>query len=46
MTKSLSELRIQIDALDQDLLGMINRRAALAHEVGEIKRIEGKNHEP
>ena len=41
MTKSLSELRIQIDALDQDLLGMINRRAALAHEVGEIKRIEG-----
>jgi chorismate mutase / prephenate dehydratase len=41
MTKSLSELRIQIDALDQDLLALINRRATLAHEVGEIKRNEG-----
>ncbi len=41
MTKSLSDLRIQIDALDQDLLALINRRAALAHEVGEIKRGEG-----
>ncbi len=41
MTKSLSDLRIQIDALDQDLLALINRRAILAHEVGEIKRVEG-----
>ncbi len=41
MTKSLSDLRIQIDALDQDLLALINRRASLAHEVGEIKRGEG-----
>lgn len=41
MTQSLSDLRIQIDALDQDLLALINRRAALAHEVGEIKRVEG-----
>ncbi len=41
MTKSLSQLRTQIDALDQDLLALLNRRAALAHEVGEIKRDEG-----
>lgn len=41
MTKSLSDLRTQIDALDQDLLALINRRATLANEVGEIKRIEG-----
>jgi chorismate mutase / prephenate dehydratase len=41
MTNSLFELRTQIDALDQDLLALINRRATLAHEVGEIKRVEG-----
>ncbi|MCX8521171.1 MAG: chorismate mutase, partial [Rhodoferax sp.] len=39
--QTLSELRIQIDALDQDLLRALNRRAALAHAVGEIKRAEG-----
>jgi chorismate mutase/prephenate dehydratase len=41
MAKTLSELRVQIDALDQDLLALINRRASLAHEVGEIKKAEG-----
>ena len=41
MAKTLPELRTQIDALDQELLAMLNRRAALAHEVGEIKRVEG-----
>jgi chorismate mutase/prephenate dehydratase len=41
MAKTLSELRNQIDALDKDLLGLLNRRAALAGEVGEIKRVEG-----
>jgi len=41
MAKTLPELRIQIDALDQELLALLNRRAALAHEVGEIKKIEG-----
>ena len=34
MTKTLAELRIQIDALDQSLLQLLNERAALAHEVG------------
>ena len=38
---ALSELRIQIDAVDQELLQALNRRAALAHAVGEIKRAEG-----
>jgi chorismate mutase/prephenate dehydratase len=41
MARTLPELRVQIDAVDQDLLKLLNQRAALAHEVGEIKRIEG-----
>ena len=41
MALTLSELRNQIDALDQELLSLLNRRASLAHEVGEIKRVEG-----
>lgn len=41
MASTLPELRVQIDAVDLELLGLLNRRAALAHEVGEIKRVEG-----
>lgn len=41
MAKTLPELRIQIDSLDLELLTLLNRRAALAHEVGEIKQVEG-----
>ena len=41
MAKTLAELRVQIDAVDQELLSLLNRRAGLAHEVGEIKRVEG-----
>ena len=41
MAKTLPELRTQIDALDLELLALLNRRAALAHEVGEIKRVDG-----
>ena len=41
MTKTLSDLRVQIDALDLDLLALLNRRAGLAHEVGELKKGEG-----
>lgn len=41
MTRSLPELRTQIDALDSQLLDLLNRRATLALEVGEIKRAEG-----
>jgi chorismate mutase/prephenate dehydratase len=41
MAKTLPELRVQIDAVDLELLELLNRRAGLAHEVGEIKRVEG-----
>jgi chorismate mutase/prephenate dehydratase len=37
----LLALRTQIDALDRELLTLLNRRAALALEVGEIKKREG-----
>ncbi|MFZ4479981.1 MAG: prephenate dehydratase [Rhodoferax sp.] len=41
MARTLTELRTQIDALDLELLSLLNRRAALAHEVGELKREDG-----
>jgi chorismate mutase/prephenate dehydratase len=41
MAKTLPELRTQIDAVDLELLALLNKRANLAHEVGEIKRIDG-----
>jgi chorismate mutase/prephenate dehydratase len=41
MAKTLAELRVQIDALDQQLLTLLNQRAQLAHEVGDIKKVEG-----
>jgi chorismate mutase/prephenate dehydratase len=37
----LLALRQGIDAVDRDLLALLNRRAALAQEVGEIKKMEG-----
>ena len=41
MTKTLPELRLQIDAVDAQMLGLLNQRAALANEVGHIKRLDG-----
>lgn len=41
MPKTLAELRTLIDAVDGELLALLNQRAALANEVGEIKRVEG-----
>ncbi|MEO8249211.1 MAG: prephenate dehydratase [Burkholderiales bacterium] len=41
MTDPLAELRLKIDTLDQELLGLLNRRAQIATEVGEHKRREG-----
>ena len=41
VTKSLAQLRTEIDAVDQELLTLLNRRAGFAHEVGEIKKVEG-----
>ena len=40
-TDGLAGLRQQIDALDRQLLDMLNRRAHLAERVGDIKRAEG-----
>ncbi|OYU25621.1 chorismate mutase [Paucibacter aquatile] len=37
----LGTLRQQIDALDQQLLDLLNRRARVAEQVGEVKRREG-----
>ncbi len=41
MAKTLSELRVEIDAIDKQLLATLNQRARLADEVGAIKRVEG-----
>ena len=41
MTKTLAQLRVEIDTVDRELLQLLNQRAGLAHEVGEIKRVEG-----
>ena len=38
---ALSALREQIDALDRELLALLNRRAGLALDVGELKKHEG-----
>ncbi len=38
---SLPELRALIDSADRELLALLNRRAALALEVGELKKTEG-----
>lgn len=41
MAKTLPELRTSIDQVDRELLALLNRRASLANEVGELKRAEG-----
>ena len=41
MSDSLAELRHAIDALDQQVLALLNERALLAEQVGAIKRREG-----
>lgn len=41
MARTLPELRTLIDAVDLELLQLLNQRAGYAHEVGEIKRLEG-----
>ena len=40
-TDGLAGLRQQIDALDRQLLQLLNKRAHLAEQVGDIKRAEG-----
>jgi len=41
MTANLADLRVQIDALDRELLALLNRRALVAEQVGEVKKREG-----
>jgi chorismate mutase / prephenate dehydratase len=41
MAKELDTLRAKIDAIDIELLRLINERAAIAIEVGEVKRSNG-----
>jgi chorismate mutase/prephenate dehydratase len=38
---ALQALRSRIDAVDRELLALLNRRARLAQEVGELKKREG-----
>ena len=38
---ALGALRVRIDAVDRELLALLNRRAALALEVGEVKKRDG-----
>src|SRR3569832_2483225 len=40
MKKDLAQLRIKIDAVNRELLAILNRRAALANEVGDLKHAE------
>ena len=37
----LNELRVKIDALDSELIRLLNERAELVHHVGETKRADG-----
>jgi len=39
--KTLPQLRASIDALDQQILDLLNARAQCAHEVGELKKLDG-----
>lgn len=37
MSEDIGKLRVEIDSLDSELLSLLNRRAALARRVGELK---------
>src|SRR5574343_514578 len=39
--EQLADLRVRIDAVDQQLIDLINQRARLAQAVGEVKKIDG-----
>jgi chorismate mutase/prephenate dehydratase len=38
---SLPEIRRKIDSVDAQLIALLNERADLVHQVGEVKRAEG-----
>jgi len=39
--EQLGDLRVRIDAVDQQLLALLNQRARLAQAVGEVKKLDG-----
>ena len=41
MTVPLADLRARIDSLDRQLLALLNQRAQVAEQVGEVKKREG-----
>lgn len=41
VNEQLADLRVRIDAVDQQLISLINQRACLAQAVGEVKKIDG-----
>lgn len=41
LNPALAALREQIDSVDRELLALLNHRASLAQEVGEVKKQEG-----
>jgi chorismate mutase len=38
---SIEDWRLEIDAIDSELLGLLNKRASLAVKVGQSKRLMG-----
>lgn len=40
--RTLSDVRIEIDKIDDQLISLLNARADLVHEVGELKRQSGQ----
>ena len=40
--RSLDEIRVDIDQVDQELIRLLSRRAELAIEVGKTKGLDGK----
>ena len=38
---SIEDWRLEIDAIDSELLGLLNKRASLAVRVGQSKRLTG-----
>jgi chorismate mutase/prephenate dehydratase len=40
-SEALGALRVQIDSIDRQLLSLLNQRANVAEQVGEIKKAEG-----
>lgn len=41
VNEALASLRVQIDAMDRQLLGLLNQRAQLAQQVGKVKERDG-----